>query len=466
MLIANNFLMMVITFSFDRHHLLYKSYHIVRKDGFFILHKEYGPFHTIYMVEVLLYCLAMIVITLWHIQEKRRNRNWQSFELLLVALCPTSCYAAEKIFDLPYDVIPYGLAASMLMMLHLVYFGKIYDLYSLVREDVFDTTDTALVVMDEKNHYKGSNVLAMSMIPELKTATIGENIEQISDVFDKILHEDASRITFQGKIYESDVRKIERYNQFFGQVIWLRDVTEQRNYLQFCQNYQQKLKEEVNRKTTVLQSIQEKMILGFASVIESRDHITGGHVKRTSGYVNILVNCVKDKKEFAEFQDESYAKHVCLAAPLHDIGKIGIPDAILNKKGKFEPEEYEIMKEHADLGSEILDKTLSSLEDKEYYELAKMMAGCHHERWDGTGYPNQMRGTEIPICARIMAVADVFDALTSERPYKREFSVGEAFEIIKEGRGTQFDPDVVDAFLEAQDEIVRFHDENKMAKAG
>ena len=150
---------------------------------------------------------------------------------------------------------------------------------------------------------------------------------------------------------------------------------------------------------------------------------------------------------YAETLTPAYAAIVSLAAPMHDIGKIAVPDAILNKPGKYLPEEYEEMKKHSEKGGEIIEETLAVLEDREFYRLVLEMALFHHERWDGRGYPHGLSGEDIPLSARIMALADVFDALVSERPYKRAFSVEDAFRIIVEGSGTQFDPGIVSVFI-------------------
>jgi HD-GYP domain-containing protein (c-di-GMP phosphodiesterase class II) len=146
-------------------------------------------------------------------------------------------------------------------------------------------------------------------------------------------------------------------------------------------------------------------------------------------------------------------EYVEKSAPLHDVGKIRIPDAVLNKPGKLTPEEFEIMKTHATVGKEIIDKAISTVEGGSYLKEARNMAAYHHERWDGKGYPEGLKGEEIPLSARVMAVADVFDALTSKRIYKPAFSIEEALKIIEEGRGTQFDPRCVDVFLEALPDV-------------
>lgn len=194
--------------------------------------------------------------------------------------------------------------------------------------------------------------------------------------------------------------------------------------------------------------IQGNIIAAIASIIESRDTSTGEHTNRTSKYVGLIANQLRTHKKYQSFITAEYIDNLMSAASLHDIGKISTPDYILNKPAKLNQEEYEIIKHHSDEGGKIIHKILSDLEDENYVQMAYEIANYHHERWDGNGYPQKLQGDNIPLNARIMAVADVYDALISSRCYKEGYSKEKSTDIILEGRGTQFDPDVVDAFIE------------------
>ena len=196
-----------------------------------------------------------------------------------------------------------------------------------------------------------------------------------------------------------------------------------------------------------VERIQRRIISSLAAVVEERDENTGNHIQRTENYVGRLLLRMKSHDDYSGLT-ENYCSNVVLAAPMHDIGKIRIPDAILNKPGKLTKEEFEIMKRHAAFGGDIIRKTMSDVEEGEYCDIAYNIARCHHERWDGTGYPDGLNGEDIPLEARVMALADVYDALVSERVYKKAFSEEEARNIILEGSGTQFDPNLVPLFLE------------------
>lgn len=210
---------------------------------------------------------------------------------------------------------------------------------------------------------------------------------------------------------------------------------------------------EIRRYSDNVLKMQDGLITLIADMVEDRDSDTGYHIQKTASYVRIIMDGLKSKGYYAEQMTPQFIEYVVKSAPLHDTGKIKISDAILNKPGRFTPEEYEIMKKHAVYGKEIIDKAISTVEGESYLREASNMAGYHHERWDGKGYPYGLKEEEIPLSARIMAVADVFDALASKRVYKPAFPLDEALRIIEEGKGTQFDPKCVEVFLEAASDI-------------
>lgn len=208
------------------------------------------------------------------------------------------------------------------------------------------------------------------------------------------------------------------------------------------------LEAEVNRRMAENELIQTVSIRALAYLAETRDPETGNHILRTQGYVNLLATLLKDHPRFSGILTSCYIKHLTLSAPLHDIGKVGIPDSILQKPGGLTPQEWEIMKTHACLGSEAIEKAeCDSEKPVEFLKLAKEIAHWHHEKWDGSGYLDGLIGDAIPISARLMALADVFDALISVRVYIPALSFKAAKDIIAAGRKKHFDPDVTDAFI-------------------
>lgn len=200
-----------------------------------------------------------------------------------------------------------------------------------------------------------------------------------------------------------------------------------------------------------------EMISGFSTLVENKDDSTGRHILRTKQYVEIILNQLQNEKKYRNIISRDFVKNMLNAAPMHDIGKISTPDVILQKPGKLTPEEYEIMKQHAPRGGEIIMETFSRLDNPEFLKTAYYVARYHHEKWNGNGYPEGLDGEKIPLCARIMAIADVFDAVSAKRCYRDAMPLDQCFQIIEKGRGTDFDPDLVDVFLDAKEEIIKVY---------
>jgi putative two-component system response regulator len=214
------------------------------------------------------------------------------------------------------------------------------------------------------------------------------------------------------------------------------------------------LEGEVDRRTTEVRALQEVTILALASLAETRDTDTGNHLWRTQRYILALAQELKSHPNFRDYLTDTAIMLIFKSAPLHDIGKVGIPDRILMKPGRLDPDEFKVMQSHARLGWNAIDHAEKALGTSvEFLKIAKEITLHHHEKWDGTGYPEGRRGAAIPVPARLMAVADVYDALISRRVYKEGMPHQKAAQIVVEGRGTHFDPDMVDAFLKVQEQF-------------
>ena len=214
------------------------------------------------------------------------------------------------------------------------------------------------------------------------------------------------------------------------------------------------LEAEVKRRMLENDLIQAVSIRALAHLAETRDNETGAHIQRTQAYVRLLATRLSDHPLFSQTLDNKYIEVLARSAPLHDIGKVGIPDYILLKPGKLTPEEWEIMKTHTLLGCESIALAERDIDTSvEFLQQAKEIVRSHHERWDGTGYPDGLAGDAIPLSARLMAIADVFDALISKRVYKAAIAFSEVHKIMQEGRGSHFDPDIIDNFLSGYEEF-------------
>ncbi len=319
-------------------------------------------------------------------------------------------------------------------------------------------------VNDDVLNYLNYNVVLLSMKSVESTESISQFMK--SFVFPLVVRVNSSisRLSEMSKLYiEQSKAEMDshlnstKYFSIIGFVVLIFSLV-------ISTIYTHRVLKELEEKNKFFQSkseanemrileIQNKTIMGIADLVESRSGETGLHVKRTSHLVNMILLQARKKGKWSEILTDEYIDYVTRAAPMHDLGKIVIPDAILNKPGKFTPEEFEIMKTHASAGGKIVYDIIGGVADKNYVDIASDIASYHHEKWNGKGYPNGKAGQEIPLCARIMAVADVFDALIAERCYKKPMSYEDAFALIERESGEHFDPEVVELFMELKDEI-------------
>lgn len=220
-------------------------------------------------------------------------------------------------------------------------------------------------------------------------------------------------------------------------------------------NYNAELEQRVEQQIQHINFIQQKTVLGMASMVENRDNSTGGHIKRTSDVIGIFIETIKDD-HLLELSDQ-FCRDLIKAAPMHDLGKIAIEDRILQKPGRFTEEEFEIMKTHAEKSAEIIEKMLRGVEEEHFVNVAVNVARYHHEKWNGMGYPVGLSGEHIPLEARIMAIADVYDALVSKRCYKETMSFTKAYEIIIESMGSHFDPSLEQVFIMSRHKLESYY---------
>ena len=255
--------------------------------------------------------------------------------------------------------------------------------------------------------------------------------------------------------YEISSFRLHRGGMSRGYLIDIRDATEESRNLEILADFNNRLNQEVAEKTRSVENMQQKLVLSLADMVENRDSNTGGHVKRTSDVVRILVESIRANRPFP--LDDTLAGDIVRAAPMHDLGKVRIDSSILNKPGRLTPEEFTIMKTHSAISGQMVMILLDGMEEEHLVQTAFHVARYHHERWDGKGYPEGLVGEMIPLEARIMAVADVYDALVSKRVYKEPMSFEQAAQIMQEGMGTQFDPNMLLVFLSCREKLEQYY---------
>lgn len=321
----------------------------------------------------------------------------------------------------------------------------------IVEELLLSEFSEAVIFLDEKGKIAYTNRQFATLYPNFKKdASIKEMIVKHS--------EEGSLLSYQDKYYQVISKEITTDTINIGCMYMLHDATEAYKRMELVNHYNRNLQYDVAIKTKSIQEMQNKLVLGMANMVENRDINTGGHIKRTSQVVKILIQ--EMQKDDSLQIDDTFCENMIKAAPMHDLGKIAVDDAILRKPGKFTDEEYDVMKTHAAKGAEIVKELLETMDDREFARIAENVAHYHHERVDGTGYPNHLSGEQIPFEARIMAIADVYDALVSKRCYKDSMPFDKAFAIIEEGMGTQFDKQLEPYFVACRDKLEAYYAEN------
>lgn len=451
-----NCILNIIAFTIGQNRLFFASEELRCDGNFSILITVSGPFHQLYLTMQVFYSVIMLITAVISvIHDRDRIITVGGFTFAVLIPTAASLLYANNYTDMDYT--PVGFLLSEIIIFLLIYGSKIYDVQDTARQYVFDSLDDGIIVLDRHQRLKGYNEIAKQIFPELGFSKPDMRIDDASPDINKILYEKAAKdIEVGSRVYRPSITKItdnKDKKHINGYVIRATDVTEQQRNLELINNYQRNLERDVKEKTTRILKMQEQTIFSFATLVESRDSITGEHVRRTSEYVEVLAREMKSRGMYPRVITTTYLEQLRMAAPLHDIGKIKIPDSILKKPGRLSPEEFEIMKSHTVEGGRIIEDTLKEIEGDSFYGIAKEVAVYHHEKWNGTGYPYGTKGEEIPISARIMAVADFFDALTSARSYKKAYSASKAYQILMEESGQSFDPKVVDCFMRSRGEI-------------
>ena len=345
------------------------------------------------------------------------------------------------------ELLPATYNIGMIVYLIIAARLRLYDASDSVTDSLVEEGDTGFISFDSRMHYLDSNETAKTMLPELKEYHVDHPMQDSElannyflpwvKAFQEKEENDTQYIERDGKTYLVRISRLAIGRRHRGYQFFITDDTTNQEYIRLIKNYNSKLEEEVARKTANVVEMQNKLVLGMATMIEGRDNSTGGHIRRTSEGVRILIE--EMQKDNFPGLTESFCTNIVRAAPMHDLGKIAVDDAILRKPGKYTPEEFEIMKTHASEGARIVHQILEGTENVEFHHIAENVAHYHHERWDGSGYPCKLKGEEIPLEARIMAIADVYDALVSKRVYKEKMSFETANSIIMDGMGKQFD---------------------------
>ncbi len=445
-----------LVYTNEYHHLFYSSVSYTNDGLFPHLVLKHGIFYNLYSVILLYYFVGMVYVC---VRKYRQNDSEiirkQVSVLMVMVLFSCGCLVLF-LFNLTngYDTTALAYIVAVFLFERLMRKYKLFDTLTLAKEEAVEHMSNGLIVVNVYGDMVYSNDEADRVLLYIrKHGNKGiEYLEELANnskymFVDECSQGDGNKHADSEKcVYELTMHEIFRNENSYGKILLITEITDSYYYTERLQN-------ELKKKTREVISIQRDIIGSFASMIEARDGITGLHIKNTANLVKVLVNVMKNNPKYSGIITDEYAQMTAAAAHLHDIGKIAIPDRILQKEGKLTDEEFAIMKTHPVEGAKILENTIKGLESDAYYQIAHDMVLYHHEKYDGSGYPTGISGKNIPLTARIMAVADVYDALRSKRHYKDGFSKEKSMAIMEESKGTHFDADIVTIFLEHIDEM-------------
>jgi len=426
-----------------------------------------GPlkiFHYIYLAGMFLAIISVFI----YCATKKKDCSRRALKVYgIFGYAGLLGYVFEMVANFDFSILPFLYVAGDIVIAVQYEYIHSHDMDCVVVEQKKEHSDRGYVAFDTQKHLLGYNEQASFYVPEIQGKIIDAKFKdtdtRLIEVFYPLLDEFQQNgravkdFTIENTVFRCSVFgfNMHKGGKSLGYLVELQDITAEQGYMNLIKEYGISLEKDVTEKTEHIQYIQQRVVLGMATIIENRDMNTGGHVKRTSDIIRILVE--EMQRQGIGDLDDKYADEIIRSAPMHDLGKISIENNILNKPGKLTDEEYKIMKTHSAKSGEIVKTILSGVEEPHFVQTAYCLARFHHERWDGKGYPERLAQIEIPLEARIMAVADVYDALVSKRCYKEPMSFEDAAKIMNEGMGSQFDPMMGPVFEGCREQLEAYY---------
>lgn len=448
--------------------LFYKNISLNIVDGHTEIIKEYGPFHTVFYIFLATNLIITVASIVYSLLKKKEVSKKNLYVLLFCEISAILMYVNQHIFHPKVDFSPLSYLISGMLLLIIIRRVSLYDITDSAIDTISMNGGSGFISFDNNFSYIASNKLAKEVFPSLKELWIDSNAaknevlneELISQI--RIFAENKSKDLFYKevgeKIYKININYLYSGKRKQGYLIYIEDDTQNQKYISFLNKFSDRLQDEVEKKTEHIVKMHDNLILSMAMMVESRDNSTGGHIKRTSDVVKILLDEIKDDTNEDSLKiSKRFYHNLIKAAPMHDLGKIAVDDAILRKPGALTAEEYEVMKTHTTKGAAIVHQILDGTDDLEFRIIAENVAHYHHEYWDGSGYPQGLKGEDIPLEARIMAIADVCDALVNKRFYKESLKFEEVDKIIMEGMGKHFDKKLEKYYVAARPKLEAYY---------
>ena len=450
-------------------HLFYKKIIGRMTESGFEVIKTYGPVHAVFYVIVVMYFIFSIAAIYWAALVKKNTSQRIILFLFMPLMASVICFFSSKFIIKELELVPASYAFAQIMYIYIAHRLCLYDVSETAVDSIAETGATGFVSFDMGLNFLGANQTAEEIFEDISKLEVDRGMDVVPAIgelfgpwvesFKNDEKQDKFYYEKDDSIYLVDINFLYDDGKKKGYQFIITDDTKNQKYIKLIDSYNADLEEEVKEKTADIVRMHNDLIRSMAMMVESRDNSTGGHIIRTSDVVEMLMDRImKDEKFVKEFGlTEKFKENIIKVAPLHDIGKIAVDDAILRKPGRYNDEEFAKMKKHAAEGAKVLHRILENSDDEDIKALAENVAHYHHERMDGSGYPEGLSGDAIPIEARIMAVADVYDALVSKRVYKDSMSFEKADAIMMESFGKHFDKRLEKYYIAARPAIEKYY---------
>lgn len=454
---------MCLTLTIGKSRIFYKETALGHGNGYHYLMKSYGELYLLYPALLMLYGAAMLIFSVYALIKRKQISGRAAITVSMSCLAIICPYLLEKFSEFEVSFLSAGYLTGLTFLIRFSGRSNRYDLTANIADSVERIGEDGYLIFDNKYLYIRGNDFVKKLFPEIKEWVVDQKVvpsdsylyqEAVSYLLQYTEEvKDEKIIQLNDKYYQLNVRNLSyRKKRNAGYLMEFIDRTWERKYYAAIESHKEELVKEVKEKTEHISQVKDRVILGMADMVESRDNNTGGHIKRTSEAVRLFAEKLAECRNEFNLTEHDLSR-IVKAAPMHDLGKIAVPDAILHKPGKYTEEEFTQMKKHPVEGAVIVERILHGVEDADFVKTAKNIAYYHHEKWNGKGYPIGISGTDIPVEARIMALADVFDALVSKRGYKDAYTYDIAFSIIEESLGEHFDPALGKVFLACRPEL-------------
>lgn len=426
---------------------------------------EYGIGHSFFYILLYGYLIIGIAVLGYSLKRKNTVSRKNLWALIGLEIITIAVFLIGRIIAPDVEVTPVNYVIDGWILLYLNRRVTVYSLEDNIISSLDKQDDYGYIMFDNKRNYLGANQLAIGILPELALCKIDKpivnrtSLEFLQTEIDELEEKDDTifELDKDDEHFEGHINRIWYADKPVGYLFEIENATDRYKYTKLLAEYNDNLKDEVEEKTAHIKSMQSKLLLDMANIMENRDDNTGGHIKRTSHVIEILVNTIKEHSVLP--LEDRFCQALIKVAPMHDLGKIAIGDSILRKPGRLTDEEFVIMQSHAAKSGELVESILEGVEDEYFIRIAKNVARHHHEKWNGAGYPDKLKGEAIPMEARIMAIADVYDALVSKRCYKEAMSFEQAYQVMIESMGSHFDPQMEEIFVKSRNKLEAYYSE-------